>query len=201
MPDEAGRSQNGVSSRDALRERVTSAVARLVATVDEPVVQAALAAETDAEMLAAIGLTSLTGSDRRSTADDPLAAARARGEQAKRAILAMQGALVDVAEVAARLGIDSSKIEQRRRDGLLIALPLDDGTFGYPTWQFLRDGLLPGLESVLSVMGVHSSWMRAAFFLSGDVRLDGRTPLDALLDGEIEAVRRAAAAYGEQGAA
>jgi hypothetical protein len=199
MPDEGRRSQNGASSRDVLRERVTGAVARLVATVDESVVQAALAADTDADMLAALGLTSGDGATQRSAAGDLLAPVRALGEQAKRDILAMQGALIDAAEVSARLGIDASEIEQRRRDGLLIAVPLADGPFGFPTWQFLRDGLLPGLERVLRDLGVQDAWTRAAFFVSGDVRLDGRTPLDMLLDGEIEAVRRAAAAYGGQG--
>ena len=43
--------------------------------------------------------------------------------------------------------------------------------------------------------------MRAAFFLSGDPRLNGATPLEELRRGNIEAVRRAASAYGEHGAA
>jgi hypothetical protein len=47
-------------------------------------------------------------------------------------------------------------------------------------------------------LGVDGTWSRAAFFFSGDIRLDWRTPLELLLRGEIEAVRRAAAAYGEQ---
>lgn len=132
--------------------------------------------------------------------EDPLAAARIRGEQAKRDILAMQGDLLDAAGVAARLGIDPAEVEQRRRDGLLLALPLEGGTLGYPAWQFADNGMLPGLEVALRDLGVQGAWTRAAFFLSGDIRLDWRTPLEMLLRGEVEAVRRAAA-YGEQGAA
>jgi hypothetical protein len=133
--------------------------------------------------------------------DDPLAAARQRGEQMKRDILATQGDLLDANEVAARLGLTPAEVEQRRCDGLLMAIPTEKGPFGFPAWQFTDDGLLPGLEDVLRVLDVDGEWTRAAFFLSGDIRLDWRTPLEMLLRGEIEAVRNAAAAYGEQGAA
>ena len=66
------------------------------------------------------------------------------------------------------------------------------------SWQFTDEGLLPGLEAVLAALGVDSPWSRAAFFFSGDLRLDWRTPLEVLLSGDVEAVRLAAAAYGEQ---
>jgi hypothetical protein len=130
--------------------------------------------------------------------DDPLWAARQRGEQAKRDILASQGDMLDADEVAARLGCDVAEVERRRHDGLLLALPTEPGRLGFPAWQFADSGLLPGLEDVLRNMSVRSPWMRAQFFLSGDLRLDGRTPLEMLLRGEIDAVRRAGAAYGEQ---
>jgi hypothetical protein len=129
---------------------------------------------------------------------DLLAAARARGEQMKRDILAAQGDLLDVVQVAACLRIASADVEVNYRRGLLVGLPLDEGVVGFPAWQFTEIGLLPGLEDVLRGLGVRNVWMRAAFFLSGDLRLDGRTPLEALLDGEIDAVRAAAAAYGDQ---
>lgn len=133
-----------------------------------------------------------------SPSDDPLAPARARGERAKRDLLAAQGEMLDTAAVAARLGLTARVVEARRKRGLLLALPLDDGTWGFPTWQFADHDLLPGLEDVFRNMSVGSPWMRAAFFLSGDLRLDGRTPLSVLLSGEIDAVRDAGAAYGEQ---
>jgi hypothetical protein len=43
--------------------------------------------------------------------------------------------------------------------------------------------------------------MQSIFFANGNDRLNNRTPLDALRQGETEAVVRAAEAYGEQGAA
>jgi hypothetical protein len=42
--------------------------------------------------------------------------------------------------------------------------------------------------------------MRAAFFLSGDLRLNSQTPLEVLQGGDIKAVRDAGIAYGEHGA-
>jgi hypothetical protein len=128
---------------------------------------------------------------------DPLAAALKRGERARRSILAAQGDLLDVAEVAARLAMSREDVLQRQNRGRLLALPLEDGKLGFPSWQFAERGLLPGLDTVLRNIGVDDPWMQAAYFLSGELRLDGRTPLEALRRGEVEAVRRAAAAYGE----
>jgi len=135
------------------------------------------------------------------TMGDPLAAARWRGEQAKRDILATQGDLLDAAEVASRLKLSPAEVEQRRQDGSLLALPLDKGGFGFPAWQFAENSLLPGLEVVLRDMSVREPWMQTEFFLNGNLDLNARTPLEMLLRGEVEAVRRAGAAHGEQGAA
>ena len=127
-----------------------------------------------------------------------MTAARQRGEQGKREILASQGDILSPLEVANRLAVDLEEVEQRGQDGLLLALPLDSGELGFPTWQFTEAGLLPGLEVVFQNMTVRSPWMRAQFFLTGDLRLDGRTPLEMLLRGEVDAVQRAGVAYGEQ---
>ena len=132
------------------------------------------------------------------TIDDRLAAALRRGERACQNILAVQGKLLDVAEVGARLGMSREDVLQRQSRGRLLALPREDGTLGFPSWQFADRGLLPGLDTIFRNIGVDDPWMQAAYFLSGDLRLDGRTPLEMLRRGEVEAVRRAAAAYGEQ---
>jgi hypothetical protein len=138
---------------------------------------------------------------KRAATDDLLAAARRRGAQAKRDLLAAQGDLLDADEVAARLHDDVTEVERRRSQGLLLALPTASGKFGFPSWQFTDSGLLPGLSTVFRDFGVRDPWMQAAFFLSGNLRLGGRTPLEVLLRGDVEAVRSAAAAFGEQGAA
>jgi hypothetical protein len=186
------------STRAEFLERAIEAVDRIAQSVDDRDLRKALNDDTDREVLAALGLTQTGTPSKYAAATDPLAAARARGEQAKRDLLAVQGDLLSTADVATRLGCDLADVEARRRRGLLIALPDVHGSRGFPAWQFKDDGLLPGLEDVLGSIGVRSPWSQAAFFFSGDIRLDWRTPLEMLLRGEIEAVTRAASAYGEQ---
>jgi hypothetical protein len=63
---------------------------------------------------------------------DPLAAAKARGEQAKRDILASQGDMIDAADAAARLGIHVADVERHRQEGRLLALPTESGKLERP---------------------------------------------------------------------
>jgi len=184
--------------RAAFLQRALAAIGRMAETADPERLQEALAVDTDVAVLKALGLARVASLSKFAAATDPLAAARARGEQAKRDLLAVQGEMLSVVEVAARLGCSVSEVEQRHQRGLLIALTDEYGKRGFPAWQFTDSGSLPGLEEVLADMGVDGPWSRAAFFFSGDIRLDWRTPLEVLLSGDVEAVRRAAAAYGEQ---
>ena len=103
-----------------------------------------------------------------------------------------------MAEVAARLEMSPDKVLKRQERGRLLALPWRMGRSGFPPGSSPSAGSCPGLDTVLRNIGVDDPWMQAAYFLSGELRLDGRTPLEALQSGEVEAVRRAAAAYGEQ---
>jgi hypothetical protein len=128
---------------------------------------------------------------------DPLAAARTRGEQAKREMLGAQGVLLDASEVALRLGLTVRAVEARRERGLLLALPLDNGAWAFPSWQLADRDILPGLEDVLRSLTAAGPWSRLQFFLSGDPYLDGETPLALIRAGEIEKVRRLASAYDE----
>lgn len=185
------------SVRRVLLERVVDAVDRISHAVDDRQLRAVIDAESDTTLLSTLSrLASLDSGP--VSATDPLAAARARGEQAKRDILVAQGDMLDVTEVAARLRIGVGEVEARRQRGLLLAIPLGDGSWGFPIWQFTGDGVLPGLEDVLRDLGTSGPWAQAAFFTGGDIRLNWQTPLEVLLRGEIAAVRRAAAAYGEQ---
>lgn len=185
------------SIRTAFIARASAVLARIADTVETPVLRAALDADTDADVLAALGLGPNGAPGAPSASHDPLAAAKRRGEQAKRDILAAQSLLLDAPAVAARLGVSREEVETRRRAGLLLALPLDDGTFGFPAWQFTDGGLLQGLEEVLRVLPAPDPWSRLLFLQSGDPYLDDQTPLDLLQRGKIEPVRRLAAAYDE----
>ncbi len=60
---------------------------------------------------------------------------------------------------------------------------------------------MPGVREVLDAFNVEDSWTRVNFMLTGDYRLGGARPIDVLREGRIDDVARAAAAYGEHGAA
>jgi hypothetical protein len=195
---------NGHRTNDSLRaavlERVLAAVERMAYTADEQSLRQALDAESDDAVLAALGLMSakhVLTMDTDPANGDPLAAAWKRGEQAKRDILASQGELLDAERVATRLKMTPAEVEQRRQDGLLLALPLDSGSYGFPAWQFTDGGLLPGLVEALEVLPAPGPWSRLQFFIYGDPYFGGRTPLELLRAGETEPVRRLAAAYDE----
>jgi hypothetical protein len=183
--------------RAAFVDRAITVVERLTDTVDEPRLRAALEADTDAAILTALGLIENPSGEPAAPGPDPLATARLRGEQAKRDILAAQGNMLDPDTVAARLGWSSEVVEERRQAGLLLALPLDHDTWGFPTWQFTEEGLLSGLEQVLRSLNAPDPWSRILFLQSGDPYLDGQTPLELIRRGEIEPVRRLAASYDE----
>ncbi len=133
--------------------------------------------------------------------DEPLAKHRARGVESRERILRAEGGILNAREVADRLGISRQAVEKRRNAGKLLAVTLRGSLVGYPAWQFTDDGVLSGLDEVLSEFHDVSSWTQLVFFLSENSLLDGRRPLDELRKGNIEGVRRAAGALGEQGAA
>lgn len=97
-------------------------------------------------------------------------------------------------------GIRRQSVDKRRVNGKLIGL-LAGRTYVYPAWQFTGGQTLPGLEQVLKNLGVRDPWMQTAWMLNGNSRLEGRSPLDNLRQGNLEAVLDAAQTYGEQGAA
>lgn len=135
------------------------------------------------------------------SAQDPLAAARVRGARQTHELLREEGGTVGAGEMGELLGgISAQAVDKRRRKGKLLALPVGKGGYRYPAWQVENGAVLEGFEEALSVFGVEDPWMRAAFFLSGDVRLGGERPLETLRKGDIEAVKRAAAAYVTHGA-
>lgn len=132
---------------------------------------------------------------------DPLGPARARGLRALNEILAEEGGTLDAEEVAEQLGISLEDIEQRRKAGQVLAVDTGSHGYRYPTWQFSESSMLPGMEDVLLLLARHPPLAQMRFFLSGNLRLGGKRPLDMLRRGLVEQVHRAARAFGEQGAA
>lgn len=56
------------------------------------------------------------------------------------------------------------------------------------------------MSDVLETLHSFDQWMQLTFFLNGNMRLGGQSLLEALRQGRIADVLRAARAYGEHGA-
>jgi hypothetical protein len=100
-------------------------------------------------------------------------------------------------QAARRIGVKPNQITNLLRDGKLLSIDGSDG-LRLPVWQFdpeARRGRLEGIDRVAAVfpgrvLGL-SSWMTTP-----QPALAGRTPREALLDGEVEIVVAVAAHVG-----
>jgi hypothetical protein len=131
---------------------------------------------------------------------DPLRVARDRGALMRKQMLHEHGGVISAEQVGKLLGLTRQAVEARRQTGKLLAYAIEGPRYRYPRWQFdaQEDHVLPGLDRVLAALADLSPWSKGRFMTTGDIRLNGETPLDCLKAGEVEAVVRAAQAYGEQ---
>ena len=130
--------------------------------------------------------------------DNPLATAYERGRFLKSVLL--QDAL-SAAEAAKNLGVDSQELEQWRKSQKLLGISTDSHEFIYPQEQFYKGKLLNGLDQVLVELTNLSPIAQLSFLTTGDIRLEGKTPIECLQADQIEQVVWAAGCYGHQGAA
>lgn len=159
----------------------------------------ATTATTDLGVLVRVLASGELGEELRSF--EPLAPAFIRGIEARDRLLNEHGGTLTAEGVAGILGISRQGVDKRRSAGTLIGLTTGRHGYRYPAWQFTKSGVVPGLEDVLRVLAPHDPWMQAAFFLGNNLRLKGKSPLEALKAGQLSAVLNAAELYGEHGAA
>jgi len=186
-------SVRGVFARRALR-----AVARLSQQMGEASLREAVSSASDyGVLLTALesepGLAALTP-------EDPLAEARLRGIEARKRLLEAEGGTLGAQEVASLLNISRQAAYKRYRAGRLLAVDCGRHGFTFPAWQFVPNGVLPGLEEVLAALADFDPWMKLAFFLEANAATGGKTPLLALRQGKLQEALRAAELHGEHGA-
>lgn len=128
---------------------------------------------------------------------DPLEAARIRGVGIKSKLLDRAGGVLSTMEAAERLGVSPVAVSARRRRGHLLAVTDQAGQYLYPAFQFIGEGTLQGLAPVLRAFQVEGAWTRLSVLLSPADALNGRTPIDALRDGDTDSAVQAVSAYGE----
>jgi hypothetical protein len=183
----------------AFLTRALKAVADLDRELPERVLDEAISASSDyLVLLRALSAPTAIG---QAVQVDPLAAARLRGIDRQRNFLQMGGGTYTAEQVGEILDISRQAVDKRRREGRLIGLMRGRRGYAYPAWQFENGRTLRHLEDVLDVLRKNDPWMQVAFFLNKNMRLQGRTPLEVLKKGQIDAVREAAASYGEHEAA
>lgn len=126
--------------------------------------------------------------------------ARARGVMSRRHILNAEGGTLSSPLVAEHLGISRQAVDDRRKKGRLLGLRTGSRTYAYPAWQLSQEGTLAGLEDVLTALSRWDPWTQAAFMLNPNTRLQGSSPLAEVRAGNVDAVVRAAQAYGDHSA-
>ena len=134
-------------------------------------------------------------------ASDPLLGARERGADSRQQLLEAAGGGLSAEQAARLLGMSRQAVDNMRKAGGLLALELGRRGNLYPAFQFTASGLLPGLTETLAALRSHDVWMMLAFFVSPNLRLNGKAPVERLQSGDVSAVVAAAVAFGEHGAA
>lgn len=180
------------------RRRATRAVENLLVNLDRTALEEAAAAPTDIEvLLVALQKPAALGSV---LEQDPFAEAKLRGQVRRKELLEAEGEVLGPEALGDLLGITRQSVDKRRKAGTLLALEIGN-RFVYPAWQIEGNKTLDHLEEVLAALKDHDAWRKLSFFVHGNVRLGGHSPLQVLRAGKYEDVLKAARTLGEHGAA
>ena len=101
-------------------------------------------------------------------------------------------------EVAQLLRVSRQTPHDRVESGTLLAV-LDKGALRFPQWQFDPngpDGVVAGLPRVVRSLRAMPALAKVNWFVRANPYLEGRRPIDALRQGDVERVLDAAAATG-----
>lgn len=186
-------------TRQIAATRALRAVSKAIENSSIHALAQAASAPTDVEVL--VRALQQPGTLETLKSDDPLTPARLRGLRERENLLEVEGGTLSAHEVAKHLSITRQAVNKRRQQGALVGLDAGRHGYLYPSWQFVRKGTVLNLEPVLEALKGHDPWMQHIFMVSGNTRLENRTPLDALRQGQLDDVLTAVRALGEHGAA
>ena len=202
-PPTVGQVSTGASDDlvEAFLQRAKRALTRIAEHMPRDRLVEAVGASTDTDVLyRSLRDAVAIGTEIEPDTPDPLTEAFLRGAERKRELLKGDGGALSAQQLAGHLAITQQGLGKKRSKNQVFWLEAGHG-YAYPAFQLGPDGLLPGVREVLDAFNVEDSWMRVNFMLTGDYRLGGARPIDVLREGRIDDVARAAAAYGEHGAA
>lgn len=179
--------------------RVTELAAHVRRKVSDEVLRRAARAGSDLEALVVALMASPS-----LLQDDPLQAAQVRGLALRGQLEREAGGFLSTQQVAHLLGMSVPAVHKRLKARRLLAVEREKRGLALPSFQFTSEGeVLPGLPEVLAVLaeGGSEGWAAVHFLLTENARLESAVPAAVLREGgQVDAVLRAARAWGEHGA-
>jgi len=176
------------SIQAAFLRRAMSALERIAATAPSKALTEALAAPTGAGALAQLlSHSELIGA---AVADlDPLVPALARNVEHRRELLKRTGGVMSAEEAGKIAGVSRQAIDKRRRSNAILAIR-EGSDWKYPACQFQDGGVLLGIADIVRGFETQGAWVALDFLLAADSTLGGRSPLEALRQGDRASVER-----------
>jgi hypothetical protein len=120
---------------------------------------------------------------------DPFAAAIARSSRVMQKLTVMAGKMLTGAEVADHLGVTPQAVDKLREQKELLAVERNLSWL-YPAFQFESAVVQAGIKQVLSAYDGHDPWYVLDTLLARDDTLGDRSLLEAIRDGDHDAVER-----------
>lgn len=185
--------------RSAFAARAINAIAALIGQTEPKMLVEITSASSDIEVL--IRALVNHGESEAARVQSPVLASRLRGIAMRDKLFRAAGGLLPVSKVAAILGISRQAVDKRRKADQLLAVSVGKRGYLYPACQFEDEKIIEGVAEILPKMNTLSSWSALRFLVNVNDRLEGRTPIQALHQGEIERVVGAASQFLEHGAA
>lgn len=176
------------SVQAAFLRRVMATLERIVTTVPAKALNDALAAPTGAGALAQLlSHSELIGA---AVADlDPLVPALARNVEHRGQLASRAGGMLSAEEAGRIAGVSRQAIDKRRRSNAILGIR-EGSDWKYPACQFHDGEVLSGIADVVKGFAAQGGWAALDFLLAKDGALAGRSPIEALRQGERAAVER-----------
>ncbi len=132
---------------------------------------------------------------------DARARALLRGREIIEQDLRDAGGAYSMEEAQALLGhVSRQTVHKKIARGELLSLAGPGRRRVFPTFQFSKEGLMPGLLQVSKAFPSRSGWALLNFLINPDDRLQGKKPIDVLRTGDVDRVVDSARRFGVAGA-
>jgi hypothetical protein len=122
----------------------------------------------------------------------------AQQENAQRELDIVEGRLISASQLATLLGLSEQAIDNARLAGRMFGFETIHGHYVYPAFYAAPAMPLQDVEAVTFALGAAPPSGKWQFFTIPRMSLGGRTPLQALAEGDCQAVVVSAAGFIER---